>query len=77
MLYKLYITQLILNLDIDSLKHNNKPIDLGPFNGHVQNGTSHIYFYVYPSSEIKGYTSKIMMSHVVPTGLLLLHFTSF
>ena len=54
MLYKLYITQFIRNLDIVFLKHNNKPFDYS----HAQNGTSHIYFYAYLSSEIKVYTSK-------------------
>ena len=71
MLYELYISQSILNLEIVFLKHDYKPFD------YSHNGTSHIYLYVYPSSEIKGYTSKIKMSHVVPTGSLLLHFTSF
>ena len=72
MLYKLYRTSFILNLDIVFLKHNNKPFDYS----HAQNGTSHIS-YVYPSSEIKGYTSKITMSHVVPMGSLMLHCTSW
>ena len=70
MLYELYISQSILNLEIVFLKHDYKPFD------YSHNGTSHIYLYVYPSSEIKGYTSKLMMSHVVPTGSLL-HCTSF
>ena len=39
MLYKLYITQFILNLDVVVLKHNNKPTDEGINAGYAQNGT--------------------------------------
>ena len=40
MLYKLYINQSILNLDIVFLKHDKKPFDYS----HAQNGTSHFHF---------------------------------
>ena len=74
MLYKLYIiTQFILNLDVVFLKHKNTTFDYS----NAQNGTYHINFYVFLSSEIKGYISIIIMSHVVPMSSLMLHCTSF
>ena len=69
MLYKLYITQSILNLDIVFLK-NNLTVAMHKMG-------LHIFIFMSISFEIKGYTSKIMMSHGIPTDSLLLQCTSF